>query len=140
MVRTANQQVAGMVDGGNRVSVERVNGEGPTANQPTPRSDATPANPTAGDAAPPANAADATPGNGAPAGTEMKNDLPPGSNTGTAPLPPPTQVNDLAGTSSGTSSPTQPAAGASPQTATAANPNTESTSKKKKKHHLLLPF
>ncbi|HUI83593.1 MAG TPA: outer membrane protein assembly factor BamD [Candidatus Binatia bacterium] len=141
MVRAANASVNSMLEGNNHVTVEQVsNGATPPENAPVPRSDAAPGSTAAAGST--TGAADAAPAdtgaapNGPVEGSEMKNDLAPASS---APLPPPSQVNDLAGSNS-SSSPQQPAASSSSQQqAPAANSDTESSSKKKKKHHLL-PF
>ena len=79
----------------------------------------------------------------ATANTEMKNDLAPApGNNGPAPVPPPTQVNDLANAPAGTSppasnSPANASSSSAQQQAPPADSSTESTSKKKKKKHLL---
>jgi outer membrane protein assembly factor BamD len=109
------------------LSVERTDAGTPAENAPVPRSDATP-----GTSAPATDATTpAAPANdAAPAGSDLKNDLPP-QQTAAPPLPP-TQVNDVAGTSASSSSDASDSA----QKAAPANPDTESSSKKKKKKHL----
>ncbi|HTS35181.1 MAG TPA: outer membrane protein assembly factor BamD [Candidatus Solibacter sp.] len=72
---------------------------------------------------------------------EMGNDLAPaatttGSTDGTAPVLPPTQVNDAPKTAPTDSSAASASTASAP--ATPADPNTESSSKKKKKKHLLV--
>jgi outer membrane protein assembly factor BamD len=151
MVREANASVTSILQGagvGNTLTVERVNpGTPPAANAPVPHSDAAPgttATPT-GDAAPAGDSANGTAPAPAPAGTEMKNDLAPApGNNGPAPVPPPTQVNDLANAPAAGSAPpasgsTNASSSSAQQQAAPADSNTESSSKKKKKHHLL-PF
>ncbi len=122
--------------GGSHVSVEKT-GEGaaPSANAPAPHSDATPGTAPANDAPAATDNATVAPASGAPAGSDMKNDLPPASN-GTAPVPPPAQVNEVAGGDQ--SSTAQPAASSSGQQQTPPASPDESSSKKKKKKHLLL--
>ena len=146
MVRNAADVAKSALDsatGGNKVTVETLkDGATPAANAPVPHSDGTPADtPTTS-----GGASDAAAPSGQAAGSEMQNDLPAsGDATSAAPMPPPTQVNDLAntGSTSGTtsSSGTTPAASSSStdQQAAPANTDTESSSKKKKKHKLL-PF
>jgi outer membrane protein assembly factor BamD len=146
MVRSANESVKSILEGagiGNHLSVEQVQGGAlPPENAPIPHSDS-----AAGSAAPDAAAAstagaasttgaasDAAAPSGQAAGSEMSNDLP----ASTAPLPPPTQVNDLANSGSNSSSGTTAAASSTTQAAPV-NTDTESSSKKKKKHKLL-PF
>jgi outer membrane protein assembly factor BamD len=147
MVRQANALVTGTGEagGGNSVTVERVDNGAPPANSAVPRSEPAPGS-TPDDTTPAAGtttgaASDAA--NGAPpaapvAGSDMKNDLVPSNSAATTPAPPlpPTQVNDVAGSTSGSA----PAAASTStqQQAPAANPDTESSSKKKKKKHLLL--
>ena len=155
MVRSANDSVKSVLEsaGGNKVAVETLKtGATPPPNEAVPHSDAAP-----GTAQPAPDAAGATTTGGASdagaapagdaAGSEMKNDLPAsGDATTAAPMPPPTQVNDLANPSSGgsasnssTSSSGNNASAASSQAQAApANPDTESSSKKKKKKHLLV--
>ncbi len=146
MVRNATDIAKSAIEGatgGNKVSVETVNGGGatPPPNAPVPHSDTA----AAGDNATTSGAAsDASVPSGQPAGSEMQNDLPASGDASQAPMPPPTQVNDLANSpsSSGTAANTgsTPAASSSTQQqAPAANTDTESSSKKKKKHKLL-PF
>ena len=149
MVRAASASISSLLPGGsNTVTVEKVgDGTTPPANSAVPRSEPTPGTtaPPA-DAAPAANAADASGSSGPAAGSDMKNDLAPPANSAAVPAAappiPPTQVNDLAGTSSSSSgSSSQPAAASSStqqQSAPPANSDTESSSKKKKKKHLLL--
>jgi outer membrane protein assembly factor BamD len=155
MIRSANESVKTYLESagvGNHVTVETVkNGEPPPPNAPTPHSDAAagatdPAAVTAAPA-PGATTSGAASDAAAPAaqnaGSEMRNDLPASGDASSAPLPPPTQVNDLANSPSGSSTAT-PAGGtaassSSTSTAPPANTDTESSSKKKKKHHLL-PF
>jgi outer membrane protein assembly factor BamD len=141
LIRAATASVNGGLSGGNSVTVEKVgDGTTPPENAPLPRSDAaTDASQPAGSNTTQPTATDAgsadTSGGAPAAGSEMKNDLPPAP--GTAAPAPPTQVNDIPGSTS--SSSTQPAASAStPQQAPPANSDTESSSKKKKKKHLLL--
>ena len=142
MVRSANETLRTVLEGagvGNHVSVEQVKGGAlPAENAPIPHS--TPGNaPDAAAATTNAGASDtATPG-GEAAGSEMKSDLPASGDASSAPLPAPTQVNDLAnsGASSGGSTPA--ASSSTATTAPPANTDTESSSKKKKKHKLL-PF
>jgi outer membrane protein assembly factor BamD len=137
MIRAANASVTGVLEGagiGNKVSVEQVHdGTAPADNASVPRSDAAAGTPGAAAAdssggAPPA-AGDT------PAGTDMKNDLAAPAGNGAAPVPPPTQVNEVAGANTSSSSST---ASSSSAQAPAADSNTESSSKKKKKKHLLL--
>ena len=133
IVRSANASVISVMEGGgNKISVEQIHGGAvPAANQAVPRSDAasgttTPASDSAAAAAP-----------AAPAGTDMGNDMATPAGDGSAPIPPPTQVNEVAGANNGSS--TQPAASSSSaQQAPPADSSTESSSKKKKKKHLLL--
>jgi outer membrane protein assembly factor BamD len=134
MVRAANSSVMSSLsnlNGSNQVSVERVApGAPPPANALVPRSDATPG-------ATGATPAPASASSGDTAVPELQNDLQPAASgdTNGAPEKAPPQVNDAAPTA-GNGSATTPAAGSSDstaQTAPAANPNTESTSKKKKK-------
>ncbi len=138
IVRSANASVSSILAGagvGNHVAVERISdGTAPAANAPVPRSDATPGTTT------PAPGTAASAGDGtAPAGTEMKNDLAPAADSGPATPLPPTQVNDLANSNSGSgSTPAAAAASSSAQQAPPANSATESSSKKKKKKHLLV--
>lgn len=155
MVRSANDSVKTYLEGagiGNHVTVETVkNGEPPPPNAPVPHSDAAPGttDPAAVTAAPAPGAtttgaaSDAAAPSGQTAGSEMQNDLPASGDASSAPLPPPTQVNDLANSPSGSSttatSGSTPAASSSTATAAPADTDTESSSKKKKKHHLL-PF
>jgi outer membrane protein assembly factor BamD len=130
LVRSANASVTSILEGAgvNTVSVEQVHGgAAPAANEAVPRSDAAPG--AAAPAGDPANGTAAVAGNG-PAGSDMSNDLAP------AAAPAPTQVNEVAGASSGSGA--QPAASSSTQTAAPADTSSESTSKKKKKKHLLL--
>jgi outer membrane protein assembly factor BamD len=151
MVRSANESVKSVLEasgGGNKLTVETLKtGAAPPPNEPVPHSDAAPGAaqpvPDATGATTTGGASDAAPSPADPAGTEMKNDLPAaGDATSTAPMPPPTQVNDLAnsGSSSNGSSTGNAASSSSGQTpaATPANPDTESSSKKKKKKHLLV--
>ncbi len=156
IIRSANDSVKTYLEGagvGNHVTVETVkNGEPLPANAPAPHSDAAAGatDPAAVSAAPVAGAttsgaaSDAGAPSGQPAGSEMKNDLPASGDASSAPLPPPTQVNDLANPASGggTAAPASgstAAASSSTTTAAPADTDTESSSKKKKKHHLL-PF
>jgi hypothetical protein len=123
---------------GNHVSVEQVKGGAlPAENAPIPHS--TPGNaPDAAAATTNGGASDAATPGGEAAGSEMKSDLPASGDASSAPLPAPTQVNDLA--NSGASSGSTPAASSSTgTTAPPADTDTESSSKKKKKHKLL-PF
>ena len=137
MIRAANASVTSVLEGagvGNKISVEQIHdGAPPAENAAVPRSDA-----AAGTATPAADpASGAAPATGtAPAGTDMSNDLAP--TAGAAPVPPPTQVNEVAGASA-SNAPAAAASSTSAQPAPAADSNTESSSKKKKKHHLL-PF
>jgi outer membrane protein assembly factor BamD len=134
--------------GNNQVSVERVDeGAAPPANAPIPRSDAEPGATTSSDNAA-TNASDnnaTTGGAGNPApvdnsaGTEMGNDLAPAANNGSAPLPPPTQINDLANSGSSHSSSAAASSSSAQQQAPPIDPSKESSSKKKKKHRLI-PF
>ena len=137
MVRSATDIAkSAMEGGGNRVTVETVNGGStPPPNAPVPHSDA-----AAGDPATTSGAAsDAAAPSGQTSGSEMQNDLPAsGDASQAAPMPPPTQVNDLANSNSSTGS-TPAASSSTAQPAPPANTDTESTSKKKKKHKLL-PF
>jgi outer membrane protein assembly factor BamD len=145
MVRSATDVAKAAIDnatGGNHVTVETVKeGATPPANAPVPRSDGTAAAPDAGTTS--GATSDASAPAGQPAGSEMSNDLPASGDASAAPLPPPTQVNDLAN-SNGSNSSTSPAASssstanASAQQAAPANSDTESSSKKKKKKKLLL--
>ena len=150
MVREATTSIVAAASGGNHVSVERVNdGTPPPENSAVPHSDAAPdssapaaAPGSSAPAAAPTPAAPATsdasqPG-AAPAGSDMKNDLAPSVSTGPAPVPPPTQINELANGSSGGGS--QPAASSSSQQPVPpADQSKESSSnKKKKKKHLLV--
>ncbi len=156
MVRAASESVKSTLpgaSGGNSVTVEQVKeGTPPPPNAPVPRSDATATPATAGDTTATPNDNGGASGGaaaGTPAGTDMKNDLAPTANAGAAPVPPPVQVNDLAGSTS--SSPTATSgsstsgsssassSSSSTQQAAPADSSTESSSKKKKKHHLL-PF
>ena len=146
MVRSANESVRSALEGNNKITVETVNtGDTPPANQPVPHSDAAPASAPAADASAPAattsgGASDAAAPGGQAAGSDMQNDLPASGDASTAPLPPPTQVNDLANSpSSGSSSGSTAASSSAQSPAPPANTDTESSSKKKKKHHLL-PF
>ncbi len=138
MIRAANASVTGVLQGagvGNKVSVEQVHdGTAPADNAAVPRSDAAPG--TATTAADSANGAAPAAGN-APAGTDMKNDLAAPAGSGAAPVPPPTQVNEVAGANTSSSSSSSASSSSSTQ-APAADNNTESSSKKKKKKHLLL--
>ena len=153
MIRSASDSVKTYLQGagvGNAVTVETVkNGEPPPANAPTPHSEAAAgtgdaAGSTAAAPAPDATtsgaASDAAPPSAPSAGSEMKNDLPASGDASSAPLPPPTQVNDLAGSpqagSSATSSGAPAASSSSTSTAPPADTDTESSSKKKKKSHL----
>ncbi len=132
MVRSATDIAKSALEGGgNRITVERVNGNAaPPPNAPVPRSDAT----TSG------GASDASAPGGPGSGSEMQNDLPAsGDATQAAPMPPPTQVNDLANSNSSSSGSTPAASSSTQQPAPPANSDTESSSKKKKKHKLL-PF
>lgn len=148
IVREANASVTSILSSagvGNTVSVEKINGNAPPApNAPVPHSDSAPgtSSPPSGDATTTGNSANGTAPPPATADTEMKNDMAPApGNNGPAPVPPPTQVNDLANAPASTN---PPASNGSPnassssaqQQAPAADSNTESTSKKKKKHHL----
>ena len=105
MIRAANASVTGVLQGagvGNKVSVEQVHdGTAPADNAAVPRSDAAPG--TATTAADSANGAAPAAGN-APAGTDMKNDLAAPAGSGAAPVPPPTQVNEVAGANTSSSS------------------------------------
>jgi len=160
MVRAAEASVkATVADGGgnNQVSVERVDeGAAPPPNAAIPRSDAEPGatapgdntatvpgdntaatasdnNATTGDSSSPVPADNA-------AGTEMKNDLAPAANNAPAPLPAPTQINDLANAGSGSGGGSTTASNNSgQQQAPPVDPTKESSSKKKKKRHLI-PF
>ena len=153
MVRSANDSVKTYLEGagvGNTVTVETVkNGAPPPANAPVPHSEAAPgttdapatAAAPAPDAATSAGASD-TPAAGTPAaGSEMKNDLPASGDASSAPLPPPTQVNDLANSPSA-SAPAATSGGTTASSSSASTPappadtDTESSSKKKKKSHL----
>ena len=145
IVREANSSVTSILSSagvGNTVSVEKVNsGAPPAANAPIPHSDATPGTSSAPPAA--GDSANGTAPPPATANTEMKNDLAPApGNNGPAPVPPPTQVNDLANAPAGTSppasnSPANASSSSAQQQAPPADSSTESTSKKKKKKHLL---
>ncbi len=150
MVRSAEDSVKATMasaGGNNQVSVERVeDGAAAPPNAPIPRSDAEPGTTTPSDNAA-TNASDnnattGAVGNPAPAdnsaGTEMRNDLAPAANNGPAPLPPPTQINDLANSGS-SSSPSSASSNAGQQQAPPIDPSKESSSKKKKKHRLI-PF
>ncbi len=147
MVRSANESVKSVMagaGGGNTLTVETLKtGATPPANEPVPHSDAAPGTeaPAAG-ANTTGGASDTAPAAGDAAGSEMKNDLPAsGDATTAAPIPPPTQVNDLANSASAgaASGSGNAASSSSGQTQAApANPDTESTSKKKKKKHLLV--
>jgi len=147
LVRQANASVLSTLKGanaGNSVTIEKVSeGATPTANAPIPHSDTAPT--PAADAAAAGDSANGAAPAAAPAGTDMKNDLAPApSNTGPAPIPPPTQVNDLANAPASNGSPppgssANASSSSAQQQAPPADPNTESSSKKKKKHHLL-PF
>jgi outer membrane protein assembly factor BamD len=164
MVRAAEASIKATMasaGGNNRVSVERVeDGTAPPPNAPVPRSDAEPGTAAAGDnPASTAGGNNATAGDtgspapaGGSAGTEMKNDLTPAASNGAAPLPPPTQINDLANAGSGgnstsasgnstspSSSPKSASNSAGQQQAPPIDASKESSSKKKKKHHLI-PF
>jgi outer membrane protein assembly factor BamD len=141
MVRSATDIARSAMEGGggNRVSVERVEGNAaPPPNAPVPHSDA-----SAGTGATTSGAASDASAPGAPSsGSEMQNDLPAsGDASQAAPMPPPTQVNDLANSnsSSSSSSGTTASSSSTPPAAAPANADTESSSKKKKKHKLL-PF
>ena len=144
IVREANASVASILQGAgvNSVSVEQVKpGSAPPESQAVPRSGSTPA--AGGDANPavaaggPVNGGAADGTTNTTAGSDMQNDLAPAAGTGTAPVPPPTQVNEVANSDSASSTPQATAAG---QTQAApATTDTESSSKKKKKHHLI-PF
>ena len=148
MVREANASVTSILSSagvGNSVTVEKVNpGAAPAPNAPVPHSDATPGTGStpSGDATATGDNTNGAPPPAAPV-TEMKNDLAPApSNNGPAPVPPPTQVNDLANAPAGTNPPvssgsTNASSSSSQQQAAPADSNTESSSKKKKKHHLL---
>jgi len=149
LVREANNSVMNVLrdaPGNNHVAIEQIkDGTTPPPNAPVPRSDATPgaSAPPAGDATTPNGATDASSG-GETAGSDMKNDLAPAPADGAAPVPPPTQVNDLANAPAGSASTTTTGSGTAssspaPQQAPPADSNSESSSKKKKKHHLL-PF
>ncbi len=151
MVRAANASVTSVLagpSGGNSVTVEKVSpGAMPAANAPVPHSDTTPdtsAAPAA-DATAAGDSANGTAPAAAPAGTDMKNDLTPApaAPNGPAPVPPPTQVNDLANAPANTNPPagngsTSASSSSAQQQAPPADSNTESSSKKKKKKHLLL--
>ena len=149
MVREANASVTSVLASagvGNTVSVEKVTpGSAPAPNAPVPHSDAAPgasATPT-GDATTAGDSANGTAPTPAAPVTEMKNDLAPSpSNNGPAPVPPPTQVNDLANAPASTNAPasnssTNASSSSSQQQAAPADSNTESSSKKKKKKHLI---
>jgi outer membrane protein assembly factor BamD len=153
LVRSANDSVRGALESagiGNHITVETVkNGEPLPANAPAPHSDAAAGSDAAGTTAAPApdatgsgGASGAAASGGQAAGSEMQNDLPASGDASSAPLPPPTQVNDLANTSSGSSSTASSSGGTAASssstsaTAPAANTDTESSSKKKKKSHL----
>ncbi len=132
MVRAINTSIVGSLsnpNGGNQVSVERVNpGAPPPANALVPRSDAAPGASSPASAAPAAAASDT-------AIPELQNDLQPApaADASGAPEKAPPQVNDAV-PSAANSSPSAPAASSTSQApAAAANPATESTSKKKKK-------
>lgn len=132
MVRAINTSIVGSLsnpNGGNQVSVERVNpGAPPPANALVPRSDAAPGVSGPASAAPVAGAS----GTAIP---ELQNDLQPApaADASGAPEKAPPQVNDAV-PSAANSSPSAPAASSTSQAAAAAaNPATESTSKKKKK-------
>jgi hypothetical protein len=137
MIRAANASVTGVLEGagiGNKVSVEQVHdGAAPADNAAVPRSDAAAGTPGAA-AADSSGGAPSAAGD-TPAGTDMKNDLAAPAGNGAAPVPPPTQVNEVAGANTSSSSST---ASSSSAQAPAADSNTESSSKKKKKKHLLL--
>ena len=140
MVRSATDIAKSALEGGgNKLTVERVNeGATPPPNAAVPRSDASAADPPSTTGA----ASDAAPPAGQAAGSEMGNDLPAsGDATQAAPMPPPTQVNDLANSNASSSGSGSTAASSSStqQPAAPANSDTESSSKKKKKHKLL-PF
>jgi outer membrane protein assembly factor BamD len=156
MVRSANESVKTVLEGdggGNRITVETVkNGAAPPENAPVPHSDAAAGSDTAGASAASAPAAttsggasDATTPSGQAAGSEMQNDLPASGDASSAPLPAPTQVNDLANSPSSSGAAASGAAPASSggaaassssSTAPPVNTDTESSSKKKKKSHL----
>ena len=145
MVRSANESVKTTLEGagmGNHVSIEQVKPGTPLpADTPAPHSDAAAGAPDAATAAAGTTGAAST--GDQPAGTEVKNDLPVAGDASAAPLPAPTQVNDLANSgssSSGTAAASTNGAAASSSSTQAppANTDTESSSKKKKKKHLLV--
>ena len=145
MVRSANESVKTTLEGagmGNHVSIEQVKTGTPLpADTPAPHSDAAAGAPDAATAAAGTTGAAST--GDQPAGTEVKNDLPVAGDASAAPLPAPTQVNDLANSgssSSGTAAASTNGAAASSSSTQAppANTDTESSSKKKKKKHLLV--
>jgi len=133
MVRAMNSSVMGSLsnlNGSNQVSVERVNpGAPPPSNALVPRSDAAPA--AAG--APPGGSP--VPGQASTAIPELQNDLQPAAapDASGAPEKAPPQVNDAVPAADSSSASTPAAGSTSGSQAPAANPTTESTSKKKKK-------
>jgi hypothetical protein len=134
MVRNATDIAKNALEGNYRITVETVKDGATTApNEPAPHSDSAAADDhaTAGGATSDGSAATAP-----AAGSDMQNDLPAsGDASAAAPMPPPTQVNDLANTNPSGST---PAASSSPQQAPPTNTDTESSSKKKKKKKLLV--
>ncbi len=136
MVRGVTNSVVSSLsnlNGNNKVSVERVEpGAAPPGNALVPRSDAAPG------AAPGGSGTGVVAGGSAgnTAVPELQNDLQPAPSPDTsgAPEKAPPQVNDAAPASTGSNSQPDAAASSSGTPAqAAANPNTESTSKKKKK-------
>ena len=138
MVRSVTNSVISSLNnpnGNNKVSVERVEpGTPPPGNALVPRSDA-PSGATSGGSGSGVPAAGSAGNTAVP---ELQNDLQPapGADASGAPEKAPPQVNDAvpAPTAGGNSQPDAAASSSgAPAQATAANPNTESTSKKKKK-------
>jgi outer membrane protein assembly factor BamD len=132
MIRAA----VGTGGGGKSVSVEKIGGDAPGASEDAPRSDApqiTPPAPDAGTAAAPAS----------PAANELKpaaadpNELKPSEDT-SAPLPPPTQVNEIQKGAVAA----QPSASSDPNASLASDQEISSSKKTNKKKGLkkIVPF
>jgi len=128
-VRAMNSTVMGGLsnpNGGNQVSVEQIKpGAPPPSNALVPRSDAAPATAGAPGGLP-------VPGQASTAIPELQNDLQPAAaaDASSAPEKAPPQVNDAVPAADSSSTSTPAASSTSGTPAPAANPTTESTSKK----------
>jgi outer membrane protein assembly factor BamD len=154
VVQAANRVLTGSSAGENRVSVETVKEGAPPPSEPAPRSDAAPAadNPGTGTAAtgsteggtsPISNATQVPLDSGSTTENSAVPELTPNVPDSGAPLPPPSQVNEIQSqpadaSAAGSSSTAGNVKGESPTSSKQADENVSSSKKKKK--HKFFPF